>query len=158
MLPLATSGARLMCRRRDIHEGFVDDEQTTALAKIGGKRQEIAARKEPAVGIIGVGNDHERRIANVIEAAHGFDAMAGERGRAGMFGIAGGQNRRATGRHQAGNDRQHDLGARGRHHMRRRRRAVGARRRQRECIDGRWFGQAGEQIRPQDAGPDRDGD
>jgi len=69
-------------RPGDVHERFVDHEQAAAPAKIGGQREQIAARKKPAVRIVRVGGDHERGIAAIVQAGHRFDFMSGKRGRA----------------------------------------------------------------------------
>ena len=120
-------GGEARAGRADIHERFVDHEHAAARAQFFGKRDQSVRGVEPAVGIVGVGDDNEVGIAGIADLAHGFHAMSGERRGAGKLGIGRFQDGGAAGPHQSGDKGQQNLRARRRHDMGRGRSAIGAR-------------------------------
>ena len=115
--------------------------------------------RTPAVGIVRIGDDRrDRRRAQSSRSRTASRRVPGERRSARMLGVGRAEHRRAARRHQRG-DRGSRICVPGRRHdVRRRRRAISARRGRREPRRLRPDRQAGEEFGRESAAADRDGD
>ena len=128
--------------RTDIHEGLVDHEQSAASAQLFGKPQQIGTLHHPPVRVVGIDHDGEVGLEKLLERAHLGHLVPGNRRSARVLLVGRPEHECAPRPHQRGDARQKDLRTRCRHHIGRRRRAIGRGRHCSQVACAAGFGQA----------------
>ena len=90
--------------RREIHEGFIDDQQTAALRHLRGGGQNVLRPDDASVRIIGIDDHANVGVRKRVQCFHRIDLRAHCRPAGGVLGVSEAENRDAFGRENA---RQH---------------------------------------------------
>ena len=74
-------------RRADIHERFVDDEQSGTVVQLPRQCEQPVLGNDPPIRIVGIGDDGEIGVAKLLDIYGFCYLMSGKAGGARMFGL-----------------------------------------------------------------------